>query len=235
MTISEYDLVGTACKGATHLVSAVYVGGFGLAREPAGAPTNAFSGGGEAIAREGYPAICDRAEAEGIELPGCSAPLRVALIPLNGQAPAPTCPPSWSFDGKRCVKAVATPVCSTWGSVEAQEGCGSPRAAVDAGAEVRTFDPSTVERVVRERVPSTKRTCWETAPTSVRSVSVTVATTVDPQGRVVTAEPQLVVAEGPADVANGIARCIANDVLTWEFPPPDATRSFQLPFHLLRQ
>ena len=73
------------------------------------------------------------------------------------------------------------------------------------------------------------------APTAVRSLSVTVSVTVGPQGRVVLAEPQLVVAEGPSDVANGIARCIANDIMTWEFPPPDSARTFPLPVHWLRQ
>lgn len=230
-TITEYDLLGADCKQATHVVSAVYVGGFGIATEGADAATNAFTGGATAIAREGYPAVCDRAgEAEEA---GCSVPLRVALVPLNGQAPPPTCPPNWTFDGKKCVKpAESAPICSTIGA--STDGCMTSEP--DAGApDTRAFDQAAIERVVRDRSPNAKRSCWESAPTSVRSLSVNVAVTVDPKGRVVVAEPQLVVAEGPTDVANSIARCIASDVLTWEFPPPDATKSFSLPVHWLRQ
>lgn len=218
-TISEYDLVGAACKQATHVVSAVYVGGFGLASEPGAAATNAFTAG-DALMREGYPAICDRAQLEGIALDGCSTPLRVALLPLNGTAPPPTCPAGWTFDGKKC----------TNGAVAA--------APTDAGTESQDagpFDQQAIERVVRVKSANTKRSCWETAPASVRSLSVNIATTVDTRGKVSLAEPQLVVAEGANDVANIVARCIANDVLSWEFPPPDSAQTIVLPFHLMRQ
>lgn len=217
-TISEYDLVGAACKQATHIVSAVYVGGFGLATETEPAGTNAFTSG-EAMTKEGFPAICDRAQLEGIALDGCSTPLRVALIPLNGAAPPPTCPAGWTFDGKKC----------TNGAVAA--------GPVDAGIDVKSgaFDQLAIERVVRVKSPTTTRICWDGAPQSIRSVSVNIATTVDTHGKVAVAEPQLVVADGANDVANTVARCIANDVMTWEFPPPDAAQSIVLPFHLMRQ
>jgi hypothetical protein len=232
-TISEYDLVGTACKSATHVVSAVYLGGFGIAQEPGAATTNAFSGGVEAIAREGYPAICDRAENEQIPLDGCSAPIRVALIPLNGVAPPPTCPEHWTFDGKKCVKnATPAPVCATWGGGEPQAGCGSDAASTEAS---QVFDQANVERVVRIKSQNTKRYCWESSSNAVHSITVNVATSIEPQGKVTAAEPQLVAAEGPSEVATTIARCIASDVLTWEFPPPGRTTSVVLPFHLLRQ
>ena len=108
---------------------------------------------------------------------------------------------------------------------------------VDAGAEqdAGPFDQQAIERVVRVKSPNTKRSCWETAPTSVRSLSVNIATTVDTRGKVTVAEPQLVVADGANDVANIVARCIANDVLGWEFPPPDSAQTIVLPFHLMRQ
>jgi hypothetical protein len=233
-TISEYDLLGTDCKKATHVVSAVYVGGFGIAQEAPNAPTNAFTSTVDAITREGAPAICDRAANEGLELAGCSTPLRVALIPLNGQAPPPTCPGGWAFDGKRCVKEATSPICSTWGGAAPQAGCGAPDPDAGAGAG-GVFDEAAVERVVRQKVPNTKRNCWEVAPSSLKNITVNVTLTVDTQGRVVGAEPQLVVAEGPADTATSVARCIANDVMKWEFPPPDAQQTIQLPFHLMRQ
>lgn len=222
-TINEYDLVGSACKAATHVVSAVYVGGFGIAEEPNGATTNAFSGGIDAIMREGYPAICERALAEGVPLDGCSAPLRVALIPLNGAAPPPTCPESWTFNGTKCVKEASAE------AGDAGSDGGGPSEAVVA------FDQASVERVVRVKSQNTKRNCWETAASSVRSFSTNIATTIDAQGKVTLTEPQLVAAEGPSDVANSIARCIATDILTWEFPPPGAPTTVVLPFHLLRQ
>lgn len=234
-TVSEYDLVGSTCKAATHVVSAVYLGGFGLARQPVSSTFNAFSGRGDAIAREGFPAVCERAEAEGVALDGCSAPLRIALVPLNGAAPPPTCPDHWTFDGKRCVKgAVAPPVCSTWGASEPQAGCGGDEGGA-GGDPSAVFDQANVERVVRIKSMNAKRNCWEAAPSSVRSLSANIATTIDPAGKVATAEPQLVVGEGPSDVANNIARCIANDVLTWEFPAPGSPQTLLLPFHLLRQ
>ncbi|MBX3227833.1 MAG: hypothetical protein KIT84_22755 [Labilithrix sp.] len=232
-TITEYDLVGLDCKKATHVVSAVYVGGFAVAQASPNATDNVFSGGGEALTREGFAPICQRAEAEGVELSGCSAPLRVALLPLNGEAPPPTCPEGWTFDGKRCAKdVVAETLCSTWGGAE--DGC--THADPDAGAgEERVFDASTVERVVREKSPHTKRNCWEAAPAGLRKLSVTIFTTLSPDGKVASAEAQGITAEGNMDTANVVARCIANDVMTWEFPAPDAKVTFQLPFHLLRQ
>jgi len=235
-TISEYDFVGADCKKATHVVSAVYVGGFALAQAAPNATDNVFASAGEALTREGYAPICQRAETEGIELGGCSTPLRVALIPLNGQAPPPTCPARWVFDGKRCVKdAAAAPLCSTWGGAGDTCSTTDPNAPDAGPGEARAFDASTVERVVREKGPNARRACWESAPASVHKMSFTVATTLSTEGRVVSAEPQSVVAEGSLDAANVVARCIANDVLSWEFPPPDSTTKFQLPFHLLRQ
>ena len=84
------------------------------------------------------------------------------------------------------------------------------------------------------RSPNTNRSCWESSP-SLHSITVNVATSIDPQGKVTAAEPQLVAAEGPSEVATSTARCIASDVLTWEFPPPGSAKSVVLPFHWLRQ
>jgi hypothetical protein len=79
--IGEIDFVGPECKRATHFVRAVYVGGFAVSSNAKGA---------EAVAREGTPVICDRAAAEGLELSGCAAPLRLALVPMaSGRAEVP--------------------------------------------------------------------------------------------------------------------------------------------------
>jgi hypothetical protein len=67
-TITDYDLVGPECKRATHVVSAVYVGGYAMG-----------------ATHEGDPRICERAAAEGIELSGCAVPLRVALVGIGGR------------------------------------------------------------------------------------------------------------------------------------------------------
>jgi hypothetical protein len=69
----------------------------------------------------------------------------------------------------------------------------------------------------------------------VRHITVSVATTVDVQGHVERAEPQLVDADGPPEVGATIARCIAGEVQTWQFPAPDKQQVLMLPFHLIRQ
>jgi hypothetical protein len=80
--ISDIDFVGPDCRRATHIVRAVYVGGFAVTSNAKGA---------ESVAREGTPVICDRAASEGLELSGCAAPLRLALVPMAGvpSDPAP--------------------------------------------------------------------------------------------------------------------------------------------------
>ena len=97
------------------------------------------------------------------------------------------------------------------------------------------FDQANVERVVRVKSQNTSRNCWESVSTAVHSISVNVTTSIDVSGKVTAADPQLVTAEGPSEVANTIARCIANDVATWEFPPPPRATSVVLPFRWLRQ
>ncbi|MCW5838166.1 MAG: hypothetical protein KIS78_37590, partial [Labilithrix sp.] len=110
-TVTEYDLVGPECKRATHVVGVVYVGGFAMAASDARdvAATDLFASPTpvEGMTREGQAQICERAEAEGIELSGCAVPLRVALIPLDGKAPPLTCPAGLTFDGRRCLRPIA--------------------------------------------------------------------------------------------------------------------------------
>ena len=229
-TISEYDLVGPECKRATHVISAVYVGGFAMAAadERRLRSTNLLAAPPiDGMTREGQAQICDRAEAEGIELPGCSVPLRVALLPLGSAALAPTpartepvCATGSVFDGRRCTPDPGS----------AGRGSTDP-----STAEPRVFDQNAVERVVRDKQGAVRRKCWETAGGSVRRVNITVTTTVDPQGRVAKADAQVVDVDGSADVAQVVARCIAGEVQTWQFPEPEKPRELTLPFHFIRQ
>lgn len=223
-TVTEYDLVGPECKRATHVISAVYVGGFAMAAADARHvdTTNLLAAPpAEGMTREGQLQICDRAVAERIELPGCSVPLRVALTPIGaGASPSPakepTCPAGSIFDGRRCAPEAG-----------AAEGTSS--------SEPRVFDQNAVERLVREKQGTVRRKCWETAADTVRRVNVTVTTTVDPKGRVTKADAQLVDADGSADVAQMVARCISGEIFTWRFPEPERESVLTFPFHFIRQ
>ncbi len=218
-TITEYDLVGPECKRATHVIRSVYVGGFAMAAGDARRidSTNLLaSPPTDGMIREGQAQICERAVAEGIELPGCSVPVRVALMPLGGATPDLA-----SKDGRRVAPTLA------------------PAAASDvdpsASSEPRVFDQNAVERVVRAKQSAVKRKCWETASDSVRRVNVAVTTTIGLSGRVTKADAQLVDSEGSADVALAVARCISGEIQTWQFPEPEKPQVLTLPFHLLRQ
>ena len=215
-TITEYDLVGPECKRATHVVGAVYVGGFAMAGADVRrvGTTNLFAAPPvEGMTREGQAQICDRAEAEGIELPGCSVPLRVALIPLGGA----------SLPEPRAKEPVPAPTTA------------EPSANDPSSSEPQVFDQNAVERVVRAKQGAVKRKCWETASEGVRRVNIAVTTTIDPQGRVTKADAQLIDSEGSADVAQMVARCISGEIQTWQFPEPEKQQVLTLPFHLLRQ
>lgn len=219
--ITEYDLVGPECRRATHVVSAIYVGGFALGAgktaKVEGAKNLFLKNDVEPIAREGDAPICDRAAREGIELGGCSAPLRIALTPLEGRAPAAVCPGVSTWNGTRCVVAAA---------------------ATDASAPAApppVFDDAAVERVARGHQPTVRRTCWDAVPRTLKRIDVTVTMRVDTKGRVTTAAPRVNGADGPNDLAQSVSRCIAADVQTWQFPEPETEKTLTLPFHLLRQ
>ena len=219
-TITEYDLVGPECRRATHVVSAVYVGGFALGAGKAAKVESAknlfLKNDVEPLAREGDAPICDRAAKEGIELGGCSTPLRVALTPLEGRAPAAVCPGISTWNGSRCVVAPS-----------ADAGVAAPGPAV--------FDDSAVERIARTHQPTVRRTCWDSVPRALKRVDITVTMRVDTKGRVTTAVPRVNGADGPSDLAQSVSRCIASDVQTWTFPEPESEKTLTLPFHLLRQ
>jgi hypothetical protein len=239
-TVSEYDLVGPECKRATHIVRAVYVGGFAMAAGDSNLVTNAtnlFStpaaaapgaGGPESVAHEGHPAICDRAEAEGIELGGCSAPLRVALIPIQ----------SSSAGARSIVSALTNAGASTPAPTQAA-GCSAarsdPSCALLPDGGRPPFDQGAIERVTRLHQTRVRRACWETTPETMKRVTVIVTTRIDTEGRAIHTEGQVTDAEGPADVASVVARCVANDVRAWQFPEPESEKVLTLPFHLIRQ
>jgi hypothetical protein len=241
--ITEYDLVGPDCKRATHVVSAIYLGAFAMVAGDARALEAATDllatpggPGATPIAREGDAAICTRAQAEGVELPGCAAPVRVALLPLDGSAPPSRCTAGYVYDGSRCVPADEAgdqAACSTWGAGEA--GCSRPTTGDSSQATQVVFEQAAVERVVRQRGQSVKRACWETQTDSLRRIEVSVTIRVGTDGRVVQSDATLEDAEGPKDVANVVARCIANEVRTWRFPAPETEQVVSVPFHLIRQ
>lgn len=218
--ITEYDLVGPECRRATHVVGAVYVGGFALG---AGKPSRVDAAKNllaknevEPLAREGDALVCERAAKEGLELAGCSAPVRIALVPLEGRAPLPVCPGATSWNGTRCVVAGAS--------------------AEDAGAPVRAvFDDAAVEKVVRSHQPLLRRGCWDGVPGALRRLDLQVSLRIDRQGRVTNAVPRVLGADGPGDLAQSVARCVSKDVEGWTFPEPDGEKALTLPFHLLRQ
>jgi hypothetical protein len=240
-TVSEYDLVGPECKRATHIVQALYVGGFAMAAGDSDLVTNATNlfaappsaapgaGGPESVAHEGHPAICDRAEAEGIELGGCSVPLRVALIPIQS-----------SSGGARSVVS-ASPTAGGASSPAPTQAAGCTAARSDPSCALLPdggrppFDQGAIERVTRLHHTRVRRACWETTPETMKRVTVTVTTRIDTEGRAIHTAGQVTDADGPADVASVVARCVANDVRGWQFPEPESEKVLTLPFHLIRQ
>jgi len=102
VSFSATALSGPDCARATHVVSAVYVGGFAMAagekRAMAGAASmfGARAGGGSAasmdtLADEGQASACRDAQQSRSANDGCAVPLRVGLLALEGaQANADT-------------------------------------------------------------------------------------------------------------------------------------------------
>jgi hypothetical protein len=181
-----------------------------------------FSRGGgsdaEQVAHEGYPAVCDRAVTEGLELGGCSVPLKVELRSLRARDPA-----------------------GAAGNAVAAPDAGAPCSGAECGEASQTdggkpvFDQSAVERVTRVHQANVRRTCWEATSDSLKRLTLVVTIRVDVQGHVTQADPHVSDSDGPVDVASFVGRCVANDVRTWVFPEPDSEKVLTLPFHLIRQ
>lgn len=219
VTVGEYDLVGPECKRATHIVSALHVGGFGVSAGAKNvvAGANAFSKPVvDPFVREGYSAACERATADGKETSGCAVPIRVVLQPIGagviGAATAPAVAPAPP-------PASAPP---------------PPVATSDAGVG-DVFDQNAIERVVREHQGPLRRKCWEPAPTTLRRLTLNVTLAVETPGKVTSATPNVTDSEGASDVANATAKCIASDVASWRFPDPESRKVLTLPFHFMRQ
>jgi formylglycine-generating enzyme required for sulfatase activity len=84
------DLMGD-CRGATHIVSKIYVGGFALASGTAHvveARPSLFRGGADdgndivILQREGSFKACEDAQEKGVESRACDVAVRVALLPI---------------------------------------------------------------------------------------------------------------------------------------------------------
>ena len=71
---------------------------------------------------------------------------------------------------------------------------------------------------MREKQGSVKRNCWDTAPDSVRRVTVAVTTTIDTvRARRGSTIADRRMPEGVQDVALAVARCVAGEVQAWRF------------------
>jgi formylglycine-generating enzyme len=101
------------CERATHVISKIFVGGFGMAAgrsEVLAAGATVFGVGGglrqereaERLVQEGDPEACEVAQRTGAQEPRCSVPLRVGLTPIVGRADG-GCPSGTHWDGQRCV------------------------------------------------------------------------------------------------------------------------------------
>lgn len=91
-----------------------------------------------------------------------------------------------------------------------------------------TMDQAAVERVVASHRQGVKRTCWERGNADQKpATSVTVNATVGPDGRVQSASST---GDDPA-----VAKCIENQVKSWQFPASGSTTPIQIPFKFVRQ
>lgn len=116
--IATNDLQGEGCDRATHYISAVSVGAFtffagGSAEAGVGVDTRLGVGAGarasnarEELKSGGNVAACDSATRKDSEPPdGCSALLRIEIVPLSERRSAVrSCPSGTSWSGGRCVE-----------------------------------------------------------------------------------------------------------------------------------
>jgi len=123
------DLRGPDCDRATHVVSRLYLGGFGMvsgesSELSAEASVFGVGAGGQAqgtaerVATEGNPAACEKAQESGEEQRLCNVPLRLGLLAVEGKDNS-ACPKGTEWDGARCVRRevvnqVQCPAGTTW-------------------------------------------------------------------------------------------------------------------------
>lgn len=90
------------------------------------------------------------------------------------------------------------------------------------------LDQAGVERVVAAHRAGVKRTCWERGGADQKSsVNVTINATVAPNGSVASTS-----SSGDDPV---VAKCIENQVKSWQFSAPGASQQIAIPFKFVRQ
>jgi len=90
------------------------------------------------------------------------------------------------------------------------------------------LDQAGVERVVAGHRAGVKRTCWERGGADQKSsVNVTISANVAPNGSVASTS-----STGDDPV---VAKCIENQVKTWQFPAPGSSTTINIPFKFVRQ
>ncbi|HVJ88294.1 MAG TPA: GYF domain-containing protein [Labilithrix sp.] len=179
--------------------------------------------------------------------------------PVVIQVPAPTAPPSASEKDDApppTASAEPAPVASSdpkaKGTTVASKGSAKPaetveKKGIDLGNLVagggapnigphsnggpsagNGLDQSGVERVVAAHRTGVKRTCWERGGADQKSsVNVTVTATVAPNGSISSTS-----SSGDDPV---VAKCIENQVRTWQFPAPGSSTTINIPFKFVRQ
>ncbi len=142
------------------------------------------------------------------------APKKTGPVAANTPRPAATTPERKTADISGLLGGTGGP----------SAGGGGPSAAGGGG-----FDQSAVERVVANHRAGVKRTCWERVSGSDQksSVNVTINATVAPNGSVSSTSSS---GDDPM-----VAKCIENQVRTWQFPAPGETKQIALPFKFVRQ
>lgn len=126
-SFSRADLRGASCAKATHVVNAIYVGGFALvsgeARELDAAVSVFGAGGGakgaasvERLANEGNADACSKAQESQAPSGACDVPLRIGLLSLDG--PDTACPEGSTYKNGRCVQQQVTFECPAGSTME---------------------------------------------------------------------------------------------------------------------
>lgn len=137
---------------------------------------------------------------------------KAAPVAAKGPATKPTAPESRGLDLGDLIPGGGGP----------NVGPGSP-----AGGSGGGLDQGSVERVVAMHRTGVKRTCWERGGSDRSSVNVMVTANVAPNGKVSSTS-----SNGDDPV---VAKCIENQVRTWQFPAPGSSTAVNIPFKFVRQ
>ena len=154
--------------------------------------------------------------------PAASVPSASVKVAANGPKNTGATPPPATTDKKGGSAADLSGLLPGAGGPSVGPG-GGPGGGGGGG-----LDQAAVQRVVRERSPGVKRTCWERGGGDQKSsANINVSITVAPNGSVSGAT-----ASGDDPV---IAKCIEGQVRGWSFPAPGSTSTVNIPFHFVRQ